>query len=427
MRDAPGHHAGDTPARRAVNGESTSRPSLVEFFALRRGMVGMLLMVVLVSMGEKFGERFLPDYLYALGGGALAVGLLGGLKNLLSALYSYPAGYVSHRLGYRRALLVFNLLSIAGYALVVLIPAWPAVIVGAMLFLSWSAVSLPATMALVGSVVPDGKRAMGVSLHSLVRRFPMAVGPLLGGLLVRDFGVEAGIRAGFLIAMAMAGLAIIVQQRMIAPDTAAAPAVAATPLAVARAMSPPLRSLLASDILIRFCEQIPDAFVIIWCMRVIASPVDGFEFGVLTAIEQGTAVLVYVPVAHWADRLGKRPFVLMTFVFFTLFPAALYFSHSFWPLAAAFVLRGLKEFGEAARKALILDLAPPESRALTFGTYYLIRDTIVSLAAFAGAGLWAVSPGAALWSAFAFGVLGTVWYAARGKPLDAEGAQPPGG
>ena len=49
-------------------------------------MVGLLSMVVLVGMGEKMAERFLPLYLVAIGGGVLSVGLLNGLDNLLSAL-----------------------------------------------------------------------------------------------------------------------------------------------------------------------------------------------------------------------------------------------------------------------------------------------------------------------------------------------------
>jgi hypothetical protein len=49
--------------------------------------------------------------------------------------------------------------------------------------------------------------------------------------------------------------------------------------------------------------------------------------------------------------------------------------------------------------------------------YYLVRDVIVSLAAFGGALLWAVSPSVNLLVAFGFGVLGTIWFALRGRDL----------
>ncbi len=53
------------------------------------------------------------------------------MDNLLSALYSFPGGYLSDRLGYKRALAVFNLVSMAGYLIVIVFPTWQAVIVGA--------------------------------------------------------------------------------------------------------------------------------------------------------------------------------------------------------------------------------------------------------------------------------------------------------
>ena len=396
-----------------------------KFLGLRRSIVGLLGMVVLVGMGEKMAERFLPIYLVALGGGALSVGLLNGMDNLLSALYSFPGGYLSDKLGTKRALLIFNLMAMTGFIVVILIPTWQAVIIGAVLFLSWTAISLPATMSLVAAVLPKDKRTMGVSMHSLVRRIPMALGPLAGGALIIAFGERTGVRLAFVGALVMALVALLMQQRMIRDDrlknkTPATPVAEKNPLKLMRRMNPALRNLLVSDILIRFCEQIPYAFVVLWAMHGITHTVSAFQFGILTTIEMATAFLIYIPVAYLADRSGKKPFVLITFGFFTLFPLALLFSQSFGLLAAAFVLRGLKEFGEPTRKALIMDLAPENCKAGMFGLYYLIRDVIVSVAAFGGAFLWMISPAANFLTAFGFGILGTAWFALRGRSISAK-------
>jgi len=394
-----------------------------QFLGLRRSIVGLLAMVVLVGLGERIPERFLPVYLQAVGGGTLAIGLLQALSNLLNALYSYPGGYLSDRLGAKRALLVFNLMAMAGFAIVVAIPTWQAVLVGAVLFLAWEGVSLPATMHLVADVLPATQRTMGVSMHSLVRRIPMALGPVLGGLLIARWGERDGVRLAFAIALVLAGAAIVLQQRLIAPTQPTGLGaeerswIRNHPLRLLREMSPALRGLLISDILIRFCEQIPYAFVVIWCMKIVAAPVDAPQFGALTAIEMAAAVVCYVPVAYFADRSGKKRFVVLTFVFFTLFPLVLWYCQSFWPLAAAFVLRGLKEFGEPTRKALIVDLCPAERRATMFGFYYLLRDLIVSLAALGGAFLWQISPATNLLTAFACGLLGTLCFALFGRDL----------
>jgi MFS family permease len=123
-----------------------------------------------------------------------------------------------------------------------------------------------------------------------------------------------------------------------------------------------------------------------------------------------TAMLCYIPVAHLADKHGRRPFVLATFGFFTLFPITLRWANTFTWLAVAFVVRGLKEFGEPARKALIIAEARPELRARTYGAYYLIRDCIVTAGSLLGAWLWSLGPRVNFLGAAAFGLCGTIWF-----------------
>jgi len=315
---------------------------------------------------------------------------------------------------------VFNLLAMAGFVIVIAVPTWQAVIAGSVLFISWSSISLPATMGLISRVLPSGKRTMGVSMHSLVNRIPMALGPVLGGFCIAAWGERDGVRWAFGFALAFALLAVVLQQKMIAEgpvrggSAAAAGAAGGSPRALWRRMDASLKNLLIADILIRFCEQITHAFVVVWCMKMIAQPVSAVQFGVLTTIEMATAVLIYIPIAWLADRGSKKPFVLATFALFTCFPVVLMFCHSFEWLVAAFVVRGLKEFGEPTRKALIVELSPETNKAGMFGLYYLIRDIVVSVGAFGGAFLWEVSPQTNFLGAFFFGVLGTVFYGVWG-------------
>ncbi len=179
--------------------------------------------------------------------------------------------------------------------------------------------------------------------------------------------------------------------------------------------------------------------MVIWCVKV--NRISPLEFGLLTTVEMVTAMLVYIPVAYLADRSTKKPFVVTTFLFFATFPLVLLIAKSFWVMVLAFIIRGLKEFGEPTRKALIMDLAPDGKKAVTFGVYYLVRDTIVSLAAFGGAFLWDSSTAHAVVStlgvgysllpifesisspttnflaAFGFGIAGTIYFALFGKDL----------
>lgn len=396
--------------------------NVTEALALRRSIVGLLTMVILVGMGEKMSERFLPIYLVALGSSMFWPGVLNAINNLLGALYAFPGGWLADRFGVKRSLVIFNLLSMAGYLIVILIPRWQAAIFGSVLFLSWTAISLPSTMGLISNVLPKQKHVMGVSLHSLVRRFPMALGPIIGGIFVDRWGTVTGMRMAFACAIIAALLALLMQQRLIEDDRhAPRQEPENSPVRLLRSFSPELRNLLTSDMLIRFCEQIPYAYVVLWAMKDIpgyrTAHVTATEFGLLTAVEMAVAVVCYLPVAMFADKGSKKPFVVITFINFALFPLVLFYARTFTALMFAFVVRGLKEFGEPTRKALIMELAPEKRKAAAFGTYYLVRDSVVSFAALAGAYLWVLGPAINFLSAFLFGVVGAIWFGTLGREI----------
>src|SRR5262245_3216771 len=387
-----------------------SRPSL-------RDAVGLLSGTVLLGLGERLGERFVPLFLVNLGAGALVVGLYQAATNQIGALAAVPGGWLADRIGSKRAIQWFAAITSAGFALMAFAPSWPLAMLGALLGLSWSAVSLPAALVLVTRAIRTRNTAWGVSLHSLVRRVPMTIGPLVAGARVAARGENAGLRAAFVAALGLGVLTLIGQQLLIRPativpttTTAAAPSF--HPIAAVRLMSPALRELFVADTLIRFCEQIPYAFVVLWCLRVMEHPIGALQFGQLTALEMVMAMLSYAPGAWLSSRIGKPATVALTFVFFVAFPLVLLASRSLAGLIVAFVLRGLKEIGEPTRKSLILDLCPEHARATSFGAYYGVRDTLAAAAAALGALLWRVSPPAALWAAAAFGLAGLVGYSA---------------
>ena len=121
---------------------------------------------------------------------------------------------------------------------------------------------------------------------------------------------------------------------------------------------------------------------------------------------------VYQYPGGWlADRLGRKPFVIATFVCFALYPVAVVLSHGFATLAAAFVVGGLRELGEPSRKAMIVDLAEPHLRARSVGLYYLIRGLSVTPAAGAGGLLWQLGPRTPFLAAGGVGLAGTFVFA----------------
>jgi MFS family permease len=382
------------------------------FLALRRNTSLLLVALVLAGTGEKLWLGFAPKYLGTLGAGVFIIGLFDALQTLLGAVYAYPGGWFTDHWGQRRSLLFFNALSLGGYVLVMLWQHWIALLAGSFLFLAWSALSLPTTFTVVATSLQRHQHTMGIGVQSMVRRVPMMAGPLVGGWLLTKFGWADGVRYALALCIGLSSLTMVFQGFMLEAEPDAGTRTRTTTrtgfLEVVTSFTPALRELLVSDILIRFCERIPYAFVILWAMD--RGGVTAQQFGYLVAFEMITAMAGYIPVAHLADKHGRRPFVLATFVFFTLFPISLVWATSFGGLAVAFVVRGLKEFGEPARKALIIGEAAPEMRARTYGAYYLIRDCVVTGGSFLGAWLWSISPRTNFISAAACGAAGTIWF-----------------
>jgi MFS family permease len=378
----------------------------------------LLVALLLAGTGEKLWLGFAPKYIETLSGGIFIIGLFDALQTFLGAIYAYPGGWLTDHWGQRKSLLLFSLISIAGYILVLVWQSWLALLFGSFLFLAWSALSLPATLSVIATSLKSNRHTMGVGVQSMIRRVPMMIGPLIGGWLLTRFGWTDGVRYALALCIAMSLLTLAFQWFMFEPETGRADLRVSqatqqrrptmTFLGVVKTFTPALRELLVSDILIRFCERIPYAFIILWAMDF--GHLNAQRYSYLVTFEMVTAMLCYIPVAHLADKYGRRPFVLMTFVFFTLFPVTLLWAHDFRWLALAFVVRGLKEFGEPARKALIIGEAAPELRARTYGAYYLIRDCMVTSGSFLGAWLWHISPQANFIGAAICGALGTVWF-----------------
>ena len=361
----------------------------------------------LLALGEHLWRRFLPKYLEALGAPILAIAAYGSTEDFLDAIYQYPGGWLGDRLGRRSALLLFIGLAGIGYAVVAAATTWPVVIAGMALVMAWSSMASPTLFAVVGDALPSRSRALGFSIQAILRRVPMAVAPLIGGFLIAAQGVRGGVRVGLVVGLLLACAALVVvwQVRLVLP----AGRVSLGVRQVWGSLPMVLRRLLLSDIFVRTCEGMVDVFLVIYALNVIG--ISAPQFGLLIAVQMMTSIACYLPMARLADRVGRKPFVVATFVAFSLFPVAVATAHGLLGLLFAFVVGGLREMGEPARKALIVDLVRPESRARGIGLYYLVRSLAITPAALVGGALWKITPSLPFFAAGAVGLIGTILFA----------------
>lgn len=179
-----------------------------------------------------------------------------------------------------------------------------------------------------------------------------------------------------------------------------------------------LKRLLVSDIQIRTCEGLTEIFIVLYVTNVTG--VSLAEYGVLVAIQMTTALLVYLPSAKLADLIGRKPFVIATFICFALFPPVVMLASGFASLVGSFVIGGLREIGVPSHKAMIVNCSAPHLRARSVGLYYLVRSLTITQAASVGGLLWTLAPQTPFIVAGIIIIIGTIVFAITVEEQDAS-------
>ncbi|HEY3104114.1 MAG TPA: MFS transporter [Pyrinomonadaceae bacterium] len=378
-----------------------------EFLSLERNVTLASLAIFLLGFGEELWKKFLPKYLEALGASVPVIGLFGTAEDFFDAASQYPGGWIADRFGRRKAFLLFLGLACIGYMFYLFGSSWPFAFVGLAFAMCWQSMASPAMFAIIGDALPPEKRAIGFSVQSILKRVPIVIAPVIGGVIIARRGIISGTHVGLIVTLVIAGVTVFLIRLMSIVHEARR---STNILGVWNSFQHGLKRLLVSDIFVRTCEGMADVLVILYITNILHVSVA--RFGTLIAIQFVTTLIIYVPAAKAADRVGRRPFIIATFCAFALYPLAIVAAHDFIGLVIAFIIGGLREIGEPARKAMIVDFANPQMRARTVGLYYLLRSFAITPAAAVGGLLWRVTPQAPFVIAGTFGIVGTFLFMA---------------
>ncbi|RLM88837.1 MFS transporter [Halobellus sp. Atlit-38R] len=434
--------------------ESGALGTFRRFFALERDVLVLSLAMFAFSLGFQMTNRFLPEYLVALGASGFVVGLFGTVGNVISAVYPYPGGAISDRIGSRYALTVFGLVSTLGFAVWLLAPGvgpvslagvtiqpWIWIFVGLLLAQAWKSFGLGATFAVVKQATEPSRLAAGFASTETFRRTAFLVGPVLAAVLI---GLHPAFTVSFQyvlgVAVAFGVLGTIAQHLLYdaSEDTLGGSFAGLDRIRRdLREMPTTLRPLLVGDTLVRFANGMVYVFFVLVITRIYQVgfatriSVAGFSyaidlspeafFGYLLGVEMLVALLVMAPAAKAAERVGLKPVVALGFAVYALFPVVLINAPG---TAAAMVLvfafSGLRFAGLPSHKALIVGPAQQGTGGRVTGTYYLLRNTIVIPSAALGGYLWEfVSPEVAFTIAAVVGVIGTGYFLVFGEEFEA--------
>ena len=432
-----------------------------QFFSLRRDVLVLSLAMFAFSLGFQMTNRYVPEYMSALGASAFVIGLFGTVGNVIGAVYPYPGGRLSDRIGSRVALTLFGLLLSLGFVVWLVAPAlgtvtvggvvfepWIWIFVGLFLAQAWKSFGLGATFAIVKQSVPPERLARGFASTEVFRRTAFLIGPLIAAGIIQ-YAADFTVSFQYVLAVALlfAVVATALQHVLYdAEEDTLGKEFEGLNEVVAdlRSLPPELRPLLVADTLVRFANGMVYVFFVIVITQFLEVGLDvgpaslspAAFFGVLLAVEMLVALISMPPAARAAERVGLKPVVALGFLVYAVFPVLLISVPADTPLTAPlvvalFAFSGLRFAGLPAHKALIVGPAERDTGGRVSGSYYLLRNAVVIPSAALGGLIYggfsvprtgvsvAGDPTVAFGIASAIGLVGVAYFALFGKEYDA--------
>jgi len=375
-----------------------------DWLGLNTSTLALLGTILLVTAATELWAPLIPQYIKALrtragsgeAGLILLVGLYGFYRDALEAINYYAGGAIAGRFNTRRSLLFFNFLPLVGLAILFAWDSTVAVFVAIPFVFAWDSIAGPATITVVGDSLPPDRRTMAFSLQSIFRRASRILAYCISAPLIWWLGRINGVRADAVIALGLVLAAAAIQYRFMRTASRDTVMALQRPRHLFRHFSPDLKRLLAADVFARWAEGLAGPLVILYCVPILAGDHEkgtSLYQSILLNIQAVTNIVLYVVIGPLASRQGlaKKPYIGLTFVFFALFPISLIVlgpTLGAFGLALAFVIGGMREIGEPARKAMVADLVPTDVRTQAIGLYWSVRSLAVMWASPVGAGLW---------------------------------------
>jgi MFS family permease len=341
-------------------------------FSLRSLVTSVYLPTFLFSIGQGAVIPAVPLLAVSLGASTALASLIVGMRGIGTMAMDVPGGILESKLG-DKFVMVAGTALVAAVAVGASFSSSPLQLALLMLMMGagW-AFWLLARLAFVSEVVPAHQRGRVLSVVGGTNRIGNFVGPLIGGVIGRQFGLNA-----IFYLQAFVGLSAAVV--MVFSVNASNRTRASLESGVFRTFGSTLsahRGIFATAgfavVMLQLLRQARQVFLPLWGKKIGLDIQDiSIVFSISTAID----MLMFYPAGQVMDRWGRKWVAVPSLLILSLSVALIPLAHGMALLALVGLLAGFGNgIGAGIAMTLGADFAPPETRGEFLGIWRLVGD-----------------------------------------------------
>ena len=367
-------------------------------------------------------------FILELGATKELLGMLLMLETVSRLLFQLPGGVMADRLGRRKVIVVSSVLRLGSPLVLLFATHWTHMAPGIVLAAAGS-LGMPAVNALIAESLPEESRGSGFAAYRMVTWMPMIITSLLGGMLMDYYGVVKGVRLVLKLSFVVSALSTLLRWRFITETLGDAKNEEESRVETPRGgislqdlwrMPRGIWIMTAVAAISMFGTRAVMSFMVIYAVEVVG--ITKTQWGAIGTVVSLISTLLTMPGGMLADRIGRKPCILISRILSSFSTLGFTFSQNFWHLGAARVVGGVAQgFGGTAWgpmggpvwQALVADLTPPEDRGRMMGLMLTIQGLVTTPASWVGGYMYDnISPELPFYTSFALNTVGTVIFMA---------------
>jgi MFS family permease len=327
---------------------------------------------ILFSIGQGAVIPIIPLFARDLGASLAAASLIVAMRGIGSLVFDVPAGVAVSKWGDKGAMVLGTFLA----SVVAVGAAFSSspIVLGLLVLLmggGWTYWQI-ARLAYITEVTPIEQRGRAMSMVGGMNRVGNFIGPVIGGFLGHQFGLETAF-----FAQAVAGIAAAAMMFLIVRESSGSEAIGGHGLGgrLVGTMVDNRRVFLTAGpfvIALGLLRQARQIFLPLWGDEI---GLDVAQIGILTSLSFFTDALVFYPSGSVMDRWGRKwtavPCATTLAIAFIILPL----THDFTTFVAIALISGVGNgMGAGINMTLGADFSPSAGRGEFLGVWRLVSD-----------------------------------------------------